>query len=108
MMRSLSFLLLIAGARAQTPGFSQAVLPLLKTNCAACHNNRSNSGGLTIEDFYTEQSFVSNRDAWERILKRLRNGTMPPGKDKPAAIPEVIAFVERALKNQEKQPAGSP
>lgn len=94
-------------AQAQTPGFNQTVLPLLKNNCAACHNNRSNSGGLSIEDFYSEQSMVSNRDAWERILKRLRNGTMPPGKDKPAGIAEVISFVEGALETREKKPSGS-
>ena len=74
--------------------FEKVVLPLLNKNCAACHNDRLASGSLNLAAFATPASLTENRDGWERILQRIRNGEMPPkGTPQPAA-PQVDGLMK--------------
>ena len=105
----------VVGAPPQTPvsatAFDRTVLSLLNRNCAACHNDRLASGSLNLSAFATPASLAQNRDGWERIIQRIRNGEMPPkGTPQPAAaqveglIKYVRAEFERADRNVKPDP----
>jgi hypothetical protein len=58
---------------------------LLKRYCFGCHNNRLKTAELSLET--VDQADVA-RDApvWEKVLKKLRSGAMPPvGRPRPDA-----------------------
>lgn len=76
--------------------FDQAVKPLLARNCAGCHNDRVASGNLNLAPFSGASSLVEGRDTWDRIVKKVRNGEMPPkGMPRPpqADIDRFLTFV---------------
>ena len=66
-------------------GFDQAIKPVLAKSCAGCHNDRMASGNLNLAPFTSPSSLVEGRDTWDRIVKKVRNGEMPPkGIPRPA------------------------
>src|SRR6266446_6592312 len=56
---------------------------LVDQYCIPCHNQRLKTGGLTLDGVDTLQ--VSRNPAlWEKVVKKLRGGTMPPsGRPRP-------------------------
>jgi hypothetical protein len=84
-------------AGAETDAFETAVVPVLKGGCISCHNNGLYSGGLNLEaEFSQAKSLTTEREAWGRILKRVKNGTMPPRQmPRPAGMDGMIAFLEK-------------
>ncbi|HYI94937.1 MAG TPA: DUF1592 domain-containing protein [Bryobacteraceae bacterium] len=71
----------------EKPSFEKTVQPVLRKNCAVCHNTNMASGGLNIEQFTQPESIENSRHAWERILAKVRTGEMPP-KGAPKPTPE--------------------
>ena len=56
----------------------------LKQYCLACHNSRANAGGLAL-DTLNPLSVAGHAEAWEKVVRKLRTGAMPPdGAPKPA------------------------
>ncbi len=77
--------------------FEKDVKPLLAKSCAPCHNDRMASGGLNAGAFTTPSSVLEQREGWERILKKMKSGEMPPkGIPRPpvAEISALAKFVE--------------
>ena len=58
--------------------FAKSVSPLLSGTCAQCHNDRVASGGLNVGNLADNASVVQRRADWEKILRRVRAGEMPP------------------------------
>jgi hypothetical protein len=79
------------------PTFEKAVQPVLRKNCAICHNNTMASGGLNVERFSDSSSFESSRDGWERILAKVRTGEMPP-KGAPKPTPEQVEALTKFVR----------
>ena len=49
----------------------------IQTFCVACHNARMKTGGLVLEGLATDQ--LADHDViWEKVIKRLGAGEMPP------------------------------
>ena len=70
---------------AQTQDFSGAVKPVLLKSCAPCHNGRNASGSVNIAPFTEAGSLGEYRDDWERIIRKIKTGEMPPkGFPRPA------------------------
>ncbi len=66
--------------------FASTVQPYVKKNCIACHNDRAKVGGMSLTPYRSAADVVGNRDLWELISTRVKNGEMPPkGVPKPAA-----------------------
>lgn len=66
--------------------FDLTVKPLLAKSCLPCHNDRLTSGNLNLKMFSDPSSIASHRDEWERILRKVRTGEMPPkGLPRPPA-----------------------
>jgi len=58
---------------------------MLDTYCITCHNQRLKTAGLTLDalDVATPQT---NPEVWEKVITRLRAGSMPPaGRPRPDA-----------------------
>ncbi len=84
-------LLLGAQAAPQAPPANPRAF--LDTYCVACHNRKLRTAGLAL-DTLDVLAPGSDADAWERVIAKLRAGSMPP----PAA-PRPEAAVYRAVVN---------
>jgi mono/diheme cytochrome c family protein len=82
----------------QAGEFDSVVRPVLAGTCSNCHNERVASGGLSVTGMMSAGSLVEHRTAWEKVLQRLRAGDMPPAAvARPAELPAMIAYIERAF-----------
>jgi hypothetical protein len=50
---------------------------LVAKYCFACHNSRVKTGGMTLEGVPAENA-ASRPDVWEKVIRKLRAGEMPP------------------------------
>ena len=86
--------------------FDQTVKPMLNRRCFACHNDRNASGGLNIAPFTHPTSIAEYRDAWEKIVAKVRSGEMPP-KDAPkptqAQIDGFTKFMEGEFEKADRK-----
>jgi mono/diheme cytochrome c family protein len=97
-------LILAAGLGAQT-----AIPPdrLLQQYCAGCHNDKLKSGGLSVSGLRAS-GVAAAAGSWEKILRKVRTGEMPPPKvPRPAgsAAREFVAWLEE---NLDRAAASSP
>ncbi len=84
-------------ALAQNPAASDQ--QLLTKYCQGCHNDRLKTGGLSLQQ--ADPSQVSRSpETWEKVVRKLRAGMMPPsGAPRPerAAIDEFVGRLETSL-----------
>ena len=86
----------------QTPVSSAAssgesVRPVLNRYCVGCHNERLRTAGLAL-DTMDAARVGDHPDAWEKVVRKLRTGAMPPaGRRRPDAA--TYATVASALEN---------
>ena len=56
---------------------------LLDRYCVTCHNERLNTAGLTL-DLLNVDDVAARPDVWEKVVRKLRAGLMPPmGRPRP-------------------------
>ncbi|MDE0107055.1 MAG: DUF1592 domain-containing protein [Bryobacterales bacterium] len=100
-------------AAAPDPGaFAEVVQPLFEV-CAACHSPSVASGGMIIEPFLAPSSLEEqeHREGWERILRKVRSGEMPPpGIPRPPAehVDALVEFVEHAFEEADRYVEADP
>ncbi|MEZ5351268.1 MAG: DUF1592 domain-containing protein [Bryobacteraceae bacterium] len=78
--------------------FDTAVKPLLTSYCIACHNAKAKAANLDLDRLRDPKAALAERDAWEKVAVRLRNGTMPPPpipKPKPDAVRAAAEWADR-------------
>ncbi len=67
--------------------------------CVTCHNDRSRTGGLSLE--HADLTNVpQGAETWEKVIRKLRVGMMPPpGMPRPARVQldDLAAYLETAL-----------
>jgi mono/diheme cytochrome c family protein len=97
----LGFVLFIGGlaifysgssSRAQHANALPTQRALIEENCVVCHNQKSKTAGVSLQglDF---NDVGDNAELWEKVLRKLRTGQMPPpGAPRPEAS-DVTAFV---------------
>jgi mono/diheme cytochrome c family protein len=89
-----------AQLRGQADDFAGVVRPVLTGTCAQCHNAQLASGGMSVADLTSSRSLVEQRELWEKILRRLRAGDMPPaGVSRPSRddLGAMTGYIERAF-----------
>ena len=62
-----------AASRAAAPAHQQTI----DGYCVGCHSNRLKAGDLSLESLAVE-SAAAHADSWERVVRKLRIGAMPP------------------------------
>ena len=83
-------------AGSSSPGSTRAVL---NRYCVTCHNDRLKTAGLTLDTMDAER-VGDHAEAWEKVVRKLRTGAMPPvGRPRPdtATYAAVAASLETAL-----------
>jgi hypothetical protein len=82
---ALAFALLANGA------FAQTTPALLQDYCVKCHNFEDWAGSLDIESLNYEH-VEESAEVWEKIIRKVKSGMMPPaGEERPARM-EMDAF----------------
>ena len=67
---------------------------LVETYCLTCHNERLRTGEMVLEG-KNPSNVAADPETWERVVRKLRAGTMPPsGRPSPDAAVRA-AFVDR-------------
>ena len=102
----------IVFAVATVPALTQSQIPAVRTStasppdaaflkqyCVSCHNARVKSGGLAL-DALDPLMLEGHADVWEKVVRKLRTGMMPPDgapRPAPAARETFTASLESAL-----------
>src|SRR5438105_3337535 len=50
---------------------------VLDKYCVTCHNQRLKTGGLTLDNVNLDR-VADNAETWEKVLRKLHGGMMPP------------------------------
>jgi hypothetical protein len=65
------------GVAATAPASSHPDGTILSKYCFACHNSKSRAGGLALDSKDLTQ-VSADADVWEKVVRKLRMGSMPP------------------------------
>jgi mono/diheme cytochrome c family protein len=102
-MRRLRHSLLLTSALLATGGHAQELRndhwSTLQKYCSKCHNTEDFSGGFAIDQL-NPGNLHPDAALWEKVVRKLRSGMMPPpGQDRPAVadITRVVSSLEAAL-----------
>src|SRR6267142_6389378 len=79
------FALFVGSGIAAQPGPTASPPPraVLDQYCVTCHNERLHTGGLAL-DTLDVSTPGANPEVWERVIAKLRGGSMPPpGRPRP-------------------------
>jgi mono/diheme cytochrome c family protein len=82
-----------------TPAASTPSAALLTQYCVTCHNPRAKAGGLTLDPAELTQ-IERHAETWEKVIRKLQTGMMPPsGVPRPAraAIDTFVASLQTQI-----------
>jgi hypothetical protein len=85
-----------------TPTLSTSQSPhgaLINQYCVTCHNQRAKTGGLAL-DTLPLSNIPAGAETWEKVIRRVRGGQMPPaGMPRPsqAALDALVAHLETSI-----------
>src|SRR5688500_14448196 len=74
-------------------------LDLVERYCFGCHNSQLRTGGLALDRAEIAR-VAEHGEVWEKVIRKLRSGAMPPdGAPRPdaAATSAFVASLENAL-----------
>ncbi len=77
--------------RANTPD-TAAQRALIEDYCVSCHNQKSQTAGISFQGL-NFNNVGDNLDVWEKALRKMRAGQMPPASAPHPEAPEQKAFV---------------
>src|SRR5689334_9032379 len=69
------FALVLTSTFGQQPASSQQ--ELVNKYCVTCHNERVKTGGIVLEKIDVDHP-AANAELWEKVIRKLRAGLMPP------------------------------
>jgi hypothetical protein len=90
---------LSAAPQAGPAGDAAAHRALLDRYCTGCHNQKLKTGGLALDQADVRDPAVA-ADTWERVIRKVRGGLMPPaGMPRPdqAAATSLVTYLENSL-----------
>src|SRR5580765_9080680 len=94
-----------AAGASQAPAAAAATAPksseraLLDQYCVTCHNQRTKTANITF-DTLDLSKLADHADVWEKAVRKLRGGMMPPpGVRRPdqASVDTFVSWLERSL-----------
>jgi mono/diheme cytochrome c family protein len=83
-----------AATAVQEEHFSSSIRPFLTKNCQACHSGKNKTGGVAVDQLTSAASLETHAGAWEKILRKVKTGEMPP-----AGFPKPTPAVAAAFTN---------
>jgi hypothetical protein len=105
-------LVVLATAALAVPAFAQTPAPdaqqaLLNQYCITCHNQRLKTGGLEL-DKLDVRSAAANPEQWEKVVRKLRTGMMPPAGARRPDRPILDAFAASVEDGLDRAAAAHP
>ena len=97
---------LAAGASSRRPAPQQAVL---NRYCVTCHNEKLKTGGLALDTLDLDR-VGADAETWEKVVRKLRAGLMPPaGARRPdrATLDAFAAAIEGAHRSRRRRESQS-
>src|SRR5215475_16165556 len=101
--------LVVSAVPPQTPATSSAVSAsspyraLLDQYCVTCHNERAKTAGLMLDKMDVDH-VSDGAETWEKVVRKLRGGMMPPqGRPRPATddTHNFVSWLETSLDRAE-------
>src|SRR3954471_9278487 len=94
----------VTSPRAVTPPSASSTdgAALVQQYCVTCHNSRTKTGGLVLENLDPSNT-SANADLWEKVARKVRGGMMPPqGMPRPdeSTLGNFVAHLETSLDAQ--------
>ena len=92
------------GAQAPAPASHAATQPnadpkaFINTYCVTCHNQKLHTAGLALDTLDATHP-GANPDVWEKVVAKLRAGSMPPPK-MPRADEATYRVIASTLENE--------
>ena len=91
--------------------YPQQILPLVLRHCGKCHSNGEKKGDLDLGRFKTIADVRRHSRVWQKVLRRLRDGEMPP-KNSPQPSPadrkRLVEWSQKYLLADARDRAGDP
>ena len=90
---------LAATVQSAASGSTTADAALIQRHCVTCHNDRLQTGNLSLEQVDID-NVAANPDVWEKVIRKLRAGAMPPQpRPRPdeAATVRLVSYLETSL-----------
>src|SRR5262245_38470206 len=100
----------VGGAVAQAASSPAAGRALLDQYCVTCHNDRTRRASLSLEKLDLGTHVGANPQFWEKVVRKLRAGVMPPpGMRRPdfAAYTGLTEWLEAEIDRNTKMNPGS-
>jgi len=73
---------------------------LVRTSCIGCHNDRLKTAGLSLQNLDLA-AVPDHADVWERVVRKVRAGEMPPSNVRSRPDPQTaaafVAYLESTL-----------
>ena len=91
--------LIAAACGVSSVATAQAPSGAIQQYCVTCHNQRLKTGGLAL-DMLDPANAAARADVWEKVVRKLRSGTMPPQgapRPDPGTNTSVISALEEQL-----------
>ena len=88
-----------APAPATTVAAAASQQALVDTYCVTCHNKRTKAAGLLLDEARIDPP-SADADIWEKVVKKLNTGAMPPaGSPRPdaQALNGLVSWLETSL-----------
>jgi Protein of unknown function (DUF1592)/Protein of unknown function (DUF1588)/Protein of unknown function (DUF1587)/Protein of unknown function (DUF1595)/Protein of unknown function (DUF1585)/Planctomycete cytochrome C len=92
-------------ASAQTP--KAAPRALLNQYCLTCHNEKLKTGNLALEKMDVDH-VAANAETWEKVVRKLRAGMMPPAGMPRPAKPVMNSFLSGLEASLDRAAAAKP
>lgn len=82
-------------------GFTTRVAPFFKDNCIKCHGPEKSKGKMALHTLDGDLAAGRDLERWEKILKELKSGEMPPEDEKQPTDSErnaLIGWIESGMR----------
>jgi mono/diheme cytochrome c family protein len=90
-----------------TPAVGAPSAALLTQYCVTCHNARAKAGGLTLDP--TEITQIDRHaETWEKVIRKLQTGMMPPSGAPRPGRPSIDGFVTALQTQIDRAAAAKP
>jgi cytochrome c551/c552 len=93
-----------AAMHAQTGGPERA---LLNQYCAGCHNEKVKTAGLALDKMNLAR-VAEDAEAWEKVVRKLRAGMMPPSGARRPDRTALDAFTSKLETELDRAAAATP
>ena len=80
-----------------TSPFARDVAPFLEMHCVSCHGGNEPEGELALDRYHESANVPQDFEVWQRVLRMLGEGEMPP-EDEPQPTAAEVRAVLQAIK----------